>query len=201
MTRYIRGGIAALLLLLSPAPASAQMSGFSEADAKELASYRLTMETVKKVQAATTAMIEGMREDPRFKRYQEIEAELEALDKKEVPTDADLARMEALEKEREELQNVSPLNLDSAESLDGMEASVTRSPVLSKALAEVGLAPREYVKFLMAMIQTSIAVGFKKAGMLKELPPGVTPENVAFIEANEAELRAMQAEFQRLLAR
>ena len=51
---------------------------------------------------------------------------------------------------------------------------------------------------MMALVQASIAAGFKKSGMLKELPAGVNPENVKFVEEHEAELRAMQEKLNKL---
>jgi hypothetical protein len=60
------------------------------------------------------------------------------------------------------------------------------------------MAPREYAKFWLAFIQAAFAHGFKKSGMLKELPPDVNPENVRFIDEHAAEIEAMQKEFQAL---
>ena len=200
MKKHTRWAVAALMAL-APAALVAQGAGLSSADAQEMASYRLTMDTVKKVQVATKAMIDGLQQDPEFQKLRKLQAEMEALERKEEPTGAEIARLEALGQQREALEEAHELNLGNADSLDGMEAAVERSPVLSKALAQTGLAPREYAKFMMAMIQASITAGFKKAGMLKELPAGVNPENVKFVEEHEAELRAMQAEFERMVGK
>jgi len=51
---------------------------------------------------------------------------------------------------------------------------------------------------MISMLQSAIAAGMKKAGMLKDLPPGVSAENVKFVEEHEAELKALQKEFQAL---
>lgn len=201
MSKLIRGGLAACVSVLASTALLAQGTGLSAADAKEMEYYRLTMETVKQVHAATRAMIDGLQQDPDFQKLRKLQAEIAALEAKEELTDAETARLETLEQQREALEGTHELNLGNADSLDGMEAAVKRSPVLSKALASTGLAPREYAKFMMAMIQASITAGFKKAGMLKELPAGVNPENVKFVEEHEAELRAMQAEFEKLLGK
>lgn len=181
-----------------PGALAAQGAKLAAADARELASYRLTMETVKKVQTATRLMVTELRKDPTFQRQMKLEAEIEALSKKEELTGAEQERLTALEEEKERLEESSELNLGSATSLDEMEASVKKMPVVASALARAGLSPREYGTFMMAMIQASMVAGFRKAGMIKELPRDVNPENVKFVEEHEAELKAMQAEFEAL---
>ena len=198
MKQFIRCTLAALVLTANPVSLSAQTTSLSEADQKELASYRLTMDTIKKVETATLTMIAEMKKDPRFQKLAQIDAELEALGKKEEPTDAEIERMTALAEQKEQLESTAELNLDLAGSLDALEASVKKTPILAKSIEQAGLTPREYAKTMMALIQASIAAGFKKAGMLKELPPGVNPENVTFVEEHEAELRAMQQQFEKM---
>jgi hypothetical protein len=198
MTLHLRTAVVALLVTTMPGAPVAQDPQLAAADAKELASYRLTMETVQKVQTATRAMITALRNDPKFQRQLKVEAEIEALRKKDELTEAEQQRLLALEEEKEQLEESTDLNLGSATSLDEMEASLKKSPVVANALAQAGLAPREYGTFIMAMIQASMAAGFRKAGMIKELPKGVNPENVKFVEEHEAELKAMQAEFEAL---
>lgn len=198
MTLHLRTAVVALLVTTIPGAPAAQDPQLAAADAKELASYRLTMETVKKVQTATRAMITELRNDPKFQRQLKVEAEIEALRKKDELTEAEQQRLLALEEEKEQLEESTDLNLGSATSLDEMEASLKRSPVVANALAQARLAPREYGTFIMAMIQASMAAGFRKAGMIKELPKDVNPENVKFVEEHEAELKAMQAEFEKM---
>jgi hypothetical protein len=198
MTQHIRCSITTLLVSLMPSLMWAQGAQPADADAKELASYRLTMDTLRKVEVASRAMVAAAKQDPRFQKLQKIQAELEALEKKEELTDADVERMEALEAQKEELEASTDLDLGSADSLDEMEANIAKSPMVAKALQQAGLTPREYSKFMMAMVQAAFAAGFKKAGMLKELPAGVNPDNVKFVEEHEAELKAMQAEFEKM---
>lgn len=198
MKHHTRTAVVALLVTAMPAALAAQGAKLAAADARELASYRLTMETVRKVQTATRSMVAELKKDPKFQRQMKLEADIERLNKKEELTEAEQERLAALEEEKERLEESSELNLGSATSLDEMEASVKKMPVVANALARAGLSPREYGTFMMAMIQASMVAGFKKAGMIKEVPRDVNPDNVKFVEEHEAELKAMQAEFEAL---
>ena len=142
--RFIRCTLTALLAAAIPVSLHAQTSGFSPADEKELASYRLTMDTVNKLETATLAMIEEMKKDPRYQKLAKIQAEMEALEKKEEPTDADIERMQALEEEKEALESAVDLNLTAAGSLDAMEASVKKTPILARSVEQAGLTPRSH---------------------------------------------------------
>lgn len=198
MKHHARTAVVAFLVTAMPAALAAQGAKLAAADARELASYRLTMETVRKVQTATRSMVAELKKDPKFQRQMKLEADIELLNKKAELTGAEQERLAALEEEKERLEESSELNLGSATSLDEMEASVKKMPVVANALARAGLSPREYGTFMMAMIQASMVAGFKKAGMIKEVPRDVNPDNVKFVEEHEAELKAMQAEFEAL---
>ena len=200
MTHTVRRGIVALLLTSMVSGLSAQGARPSDADLKEIAAYKLTMETVEKVKVATRAMIAEIKKDPKYQRLLKLEAEIEALEKKDDRTEAEDANLAALNEEKEKLESASdgPLSLGQANSLSEMEANIRKSPAIANALQSAGMSPREYSTFMMAMIQASMVAGFKKAGMMKELPKDVNPENVKFIEEHEAELKAMQAEFEKL---
>ena len=200
MKHTIRRGVVALLLVSMIAGVSAQGTRPPDADLKEIASYKLTMETVEKVKVATRAMIAEIKKDPKYQQLLKLEAEIEALEKKDDRTDAEDAKLAALNEDKEKLESASdgPLSLGQANSLSEMEANIRKSPPIANALQSAGMSPREYSTFMMAMIQASMVAGFKKAGMMKELPKDVNPENVKFIEEHEAELKAMQAEFEKL---
>ena len=195
-----RRGVVALLLLSMISGVSAQGARPSDADLKDVANYKLTMETVEKVKVATRAMIAEIKKDPKYQRLMKLEAEIDALEKKDDRTEAEDAKLAALNEEKEKLESASdgPLSLGQANSLSEMEANIRKSPPIANALQSAGMSPREYSTFMMAMIQASMVAGFKKAGMMKELPKDVNPENVKFIEEHEAELKAMQAEFEKL---
>ena len=193
-------GIVALLVISMVSGLAAQGARPSDADLKEIANYKLTMETVEKVKVATRAMITEIKKDPKYQQLLKLEAEIDALEKKDPRTEADDEKLAALNEEKEKLESASdgPLSLGQANSLSEMEANIRKSPPIANALQSAGISPREYATFMMAMIQASMVAGFKKAGMMKELPKDVNPENVKFIEEHEAELKAMQAEFEKL---
>lgn len=199
MTYRIRYTTALLACCLLPSALWAQGAQSSDPDAKELASYRLTMETLKKVETAGRVLLTMAKQDPRFQKLQKVEAEIDALENKEEMTEADMQRMEALQAQKDQLeQAMDEPGLSDAKTLDEMEANLKKSSMFSTALQQAGLTPREYSKFMMAMVQAAFAAGFKKAGMLKELPPGVNPDNVKFVEEHEADLKAMQAGFEKM---
>ena len=200
MAHTVRRGVLALLLVSMISGVSAQGQRPSDADLKEIAKYQLSMETVEKVKVATRAMIAEIKKDPKYQRLLKLEAEIDALEKKDDRTEAEDAKLAALNEEKEKLESSSdgPLSLGQANSLTEMEANIRKSPPIANALQSAGMSPREYATFMMAMIQASMVAGFKKAGMMKELPKDVNPENVKFVEAHEAELKAMQAEFEKL---
>lgn len=167
-------------------------------DVKEIASYRLTMEAVRKVEVATRAMIAEMKADPRIQARMKLEAEIETLEKKDELTDAEQEQLDALVERRERMDAEQDLGFGNAQSLVEMEARIQKFPPMANGLRKAGMSPREYATFMMAMVQAAMVAGFKKAGMLKELPPDVNPENVRFVEEHEAELKAMQAEWEKL---
>ena len=192
--------ITALILTgaLSTSSPAAQATLQADRDMKEIASYRLSMDTVKKVDAAMRAMFDEMARDPRFQASIKLEAELKALNEKEERTEAEDRRIEELERERETMRSENPFNLDSANTLSEMEAQVQKVPPMANALRSAGLTPREYSKFMLAMLQAGMAAGMKKSGLIKELPKDFPAENVKFIEDHEAELAALQRQWQEL---
>jgi hypothetical protein len=197
MHSCIRSTVAGLLIITMVVGVAGQSAPQADADAKEIAAYRLTMDTLKKVQVATRAMVEEMKKDPKLQKGMKLEAEIKALQQKEELTEAEQARLDALREEREQLET-DDTNLGNAQSLSEMEARIKRFPAMSNGLRQAGLSPREYATFMLAMVQAAMVAGFKKSGMLKELPKDVNAENVKFIEEHEAELKAMQAEFEKL---
>src|SRR5689334_6285955 len=83
-----------------PLHAAAQkQSATDAADEQELKQYRLSLDTLRKVDAAFDTFWAVMQNDPRFKAQAAAKRELEALKKKEEPTEADEQRIEALEKQ------------------------------------------------------------------------------------------------------
>lgn len=192
--------ITALILTaaLSTSSPATQATPQADRDMKEIASYRLSMDTVKKVDVAMRAMFDEMAKDPRFQASIKLEAELQALNEKEERTEAEDRRIEELEREKEKIDSENPFDLGSANTLSEMEAQVQKLPPMANALRSAGLTPREYSKFMLAMLQAGMAAGMKKSGLIKELPKDFPAENVQFMLDHEAELTAMQKRWQEL---
>jgi hypothetical protein len=199
-----------LFVFAASIPLSAQ-GGLSAADEKELASYRLSMATVKKVGAAMQAMADEMGQDPQFQRIAKLESEIDAieaqvekLNEKDELTPADesrieglTAQLEKLQEQKERLEDENPDNsMSKARTITEMEEGVRKVPVMVRGLERAGLTPREYAKFMLAMLQASMVYGFSQGKVdYAKLPPGVNPENVKFVAEHQAELQAMQKEF------
>jgi hypothetical protein len=207
MNTYIRPTLAALMVVSIVAAPHAQTTAFSAADTKELASYRLTMETAKKIYALMRAAAQEMASDPKAQALQKTKAQIEALSKKEELTDAESDRLEKLQQQAEEQEdaldaaNDDGLNLNDAKDLNEMEARIKANPRFQAALTKGGLTAREFSKYVIASLMAGMVAGFQKSGMLKELPAelkAVNPENVKFVLDHEKELAAMQQEMEKL---
>ena len=207
MKPYIRVVMLAASMIVSLIAAPhAQSSGFSAADSKELASYRLTMETTKKVDALMRSVMQEMASDPKVQALQKTKAEIEALSKKEELTDPESERLEKLETLAEQQEDAldqatGAMNLNTAQNLNEMEAAIKANPRLMGALGKAGLTARDYSKYMVASLMAGMVAGFQKSGVLKDLPKElkeVNPENVKFILEHEAELAAMRREMEKL---
>ena len=205
MKPYIQSVLLTSMILSLISAPNAQSSGFSAADSKELASYRLTMETTKKVYALMRAVMQDMASDPKFQALQKTKAEIETLSKKEELTDAESQRLEKLqmqvEQQEDALEQATGLTLNDAENLNEMEAAFKGNPRLVGALSKAGLTARDYSKYILASLMAGMVAGFQKSGVLKELPKElkeVNPDNVKFILEHEAEIAAMQKEIGKL---
>ena len=180
----------------------AQGSGLSAADSKELASYRLTMENIRKMQTAMRAMMEEARKDPKYQAIMKLNAEIDALEKKEELTDAEAERLEALRQKKEEAEDAlddQGMDMDRAKTLDDMEAQIKKFAPMARALNSAGISPREFSKMMMTMLMAGMVASFQKSGLLKELPKDlkeIHPDNVKFMIDHEAELAAMTKEWQ-----
>lgn len=195
------------MIVTAVAPSNAQSPGFSAADSKELASYRLTMETTKKVYGMMRSILQDMEGDPKFQALKKTKADIEALSKKDELTDAESERLEKLrtlaEEQQEALDNQvgDGMNLNGAQNLNDMERAIKANPQFMTALNKAGLTPRDYSKFMLASMMAAMVAGFQKSGVIKELPPDlkeVHPDNVKFMVEHEAELAAMQKEMESL---
>ena len=189
---------AVLCSLLAVLPAFPQQPA-TDADTREIAMYRLTLDGLRKVMNVNRALVQQLAQDPKAREAAAIEKEIAALEEKDDLPDADQKRLDALRAKLDELEQAgeNPLGGES-KSLEDMEARIRSYPPLMQALKKEGMTPRDYGKFWLAFIQASFVQGFKKSGMLKELPPDVNPENVKFVEEHAAEIAAMQKEFESL---
>lgn len=190
-------------LCVCAAPLAAQtIPGTDDPDFKEVVAYQLTMPKVQKMMQATRNFAEAIKNDPRFKRQQAIEAELDKLREKEEPTEADGARIEKLEAELEELENSTDLAGDNNRTLSELAAAMNKEPMMAKAFAAAGVDAREYAKFMLAYMQAGMVHGMMKSGMVKEVPKNlaasVNMDNVKFVAEHEKELEALMKEFEAL---
>ena len=135
-----------------------------------------------------------------------LEKQLEPLEAKDELSDAESAKVESLNEQIEKLRErkeqaedamqQSAPNMNNAQSLDDMERGIAAFAPMARALKREGLAPREYAKFMLAMLQAGMIHGFSQGKVdYAKLPAGVNPENIKFIAAHKAELDAMQQEF------
>ncbi len=186
----------AVVLSLSCASLAAAQASTANADLAEITSYKLTMPVLKQVVAATRNLVAAMKADPRFQQMATLEAERARLEAKEEPTDADLERMEKLDEEMDRLGDGVDNFLGGNKSLDEMEAAARRDPMVSGAMKSAGISAREYAKFFAAYMQAAMISGFKKAGMVKEMPKEANLDNIKFIEEHAAEIEGFMKEFE-----
>ena len=209
MRRVVSFFVSGLFAAATCMPLLAQSKG----DEKELAAYTLTLPTLKKVVAAMRAMSEEMMNDPKYKLLMKFDAQIDALEKeleplqaKDEPTEAEQAKMESLaeqiqkardsKEQAEEAMSIDGANMNNAQTLDDMERSIAQVAPMARALKREGLSPRDYAKFTLAMLQAGMIHGFSQGNVdYAKLPAGVNPENIKFIAAHKAELDAMQQEF------
>jgi hypothetical protein len=181
-----------MLVLTIAAPlthAQVRRAAANDPDTAELAAYRLNTATLQKVVVAMQYFQKALENDPKYKSYMAAQQELKALQKKDDPTEADERRIDELEQQLEKAS--TEMDGGDAKTLADMERGIARMPYMPDALARAGLTPREYAKFTLSMLQAGMVAGMKKAGMMRELPPGVSIENVQFMIDHEKEIAAL----------
>ena len=77
-----------------------------------------------------------------------------------------------------------------SDSLSDMAARLDAIPGVPAALAKTGLGSREYIVFGLAAFQAGMGAWALTEGQ-GQLPPGVSPENVAFYQAHETEFQQL----------
>jgi len=187
-------------MLSAQAQAQPQDRAEIDRDVQELRIYKLTMGKVRQMATATLAYAQAQSRDPRVQARRQREKELSALEAKSE------ARLTAAEqKRREELR--TKLEAEDAEAarrgddeepktLSDMARRIDREPDLASAIRSAGLTSREYSMLTLTFFNAMFAHSMKKAGTIKELPADILPENLAFIQANEAELNQIYAQLQ-----
>jgi hypothetical protein len=80
-----------------------------------------------------------------------------------------------------------------SKNLDQMVANIQKYPEAVAAIRQNGMSPREYAVCMMTLMETAMAVGFKKAGTYKEYPPQiletVSKANLDFAEQHWDEIQ------------
>ena len=85
MTQTFRIALGLCTALFVVVPTFAQLPGANDPDAKELATYQLTVPALTKVLQASKNLAESAKNDPRFKKQAALKAELKKLEAKEEP--------------------------------------------------------------------------------------------------------------------
>ena len=181
------------------AQAATQDRGEIDRDVQELRTYQLTMPKVRQMTAATLAYAQAQSRDPRAQARRQREKELTALEAiSRNLTEAEQKRLEELRAKLEAEDAEAARRGDDQEpkTLGDMARRIDREPDLANAIRSAGLTTREYSLLTLSFFNAMFAHGMKKAGTIKELPADILPENVAFIQANEAELNQIFAELQ-----
>jgi hypothetical protein len=179
-------------LVAADAGAQTRRPAQNDPDMAELAAYRLTTATLQKVTTATRALGQALENDPKYKGYMAAQKELKALEAKDDPTPAEQQRIEVLERQIEQMSGA--MENGDAQTLAEMERKIGSMPHMAEALAKAGLSSREYAKFNLALIQAGFVAGMKRAGQLRQVPPGVSMENVQFILDHEKEIAELTAQ-------
>ena len=191
-----------IVLLFFTTPLAAQtLPGTDDPDYKEILAYRLTVPAMQRMAQAARNLAVAARTDPRFKRQQAIEAEIEKLRSKEERSEADEDRIEKLETELKQLQE-SVFSAENTKTLSDMAAALKKEPIVAKAFADAGVEPREFAKFMLAYLQAGMIHGMMKSGQIKEVPKNlagsVNMDNVKFVAEHEKEFEAFAKEMQAL---
>lgn len=83
-------------------------------------------------------------------------------------------------------------------SMAEVTSLIEGEPQFRRAIEDAGLTVRDYMLISLAFMQSMMAHEFQRQGYIQELPPEVSPENVAFIRDNEQELQPLIEELNRL---
>ena len=188
------------MAVLVAGQAAGQIPGANDPDARELAAYKLTLPVLKQVVTATRNLATAAKNDPRFKRQAALKAEIKKLEDKEEMTEADDERVEKLRDELDKLDDSIMPSANANQTLAQMDAAMRKEPAFAKAIADAGLTPREYVKFLFAYMTAGMVAGMMESGVIKDVPKelqaSINMENIKFIQTHKKELEAFTKELE-----
>ncbi len=85
----------------------------------------------------------------------------------------------ALKRQMDDDNSKNPSN-----TIAGSVATIEKYPPVVNALKSAGLPPRDFVVMTYTLINSAAAVHMKRAGVMKEYPDSVLPDNVTFVEKN-----------------
>ena len=181
-----------LVCLLAASPLSAGQA-YADADLKELSTYTLTMDTIYKINRVMQNYATEIKKDPRFAQLLRVQAEIEALKKKDERTEAEDQKLEALEAQERQIdeQTPNPLSLNDAGTLNDWSAKLQKDRVVAAALQKEGMTATAFSRAFAALIQAGLAAGLQKAG-IKQTPEGTNPANVKLLIDHEAEIARLQ---------
>jgi hypothetical protein len=145
---------------------------------------------------SSTISAQGARrkaaDDPDMKELAAYTLTMDALNKVDA---ANKAMIAAIQKN----PSLKPKDDDAggdAKTLSDMERKINSMPVMASALKQSGISARDYAKFTMAMMQASFAEVAKqmsaKSGKPFQVPDGVNPANITFVEQHQADLKKME---------
>ena len=80
---------------------------------------------------------------------------------------------------------------DAPEMAAALQRRLEGDAALGAALFAADITAHDYAAFAIALFAARLAHGFMKSGAMRRVPPGVAADNVAFIDAHEAEVVAL----------
>ena len=153
------------------------------ADDRELMQYRLTPEVLTKAEAVASAFSANVARDPRMKRRFDAQKEIAVLEDKDTLTEAEQARLDALQ----EIVGDDPIDLGiNGGSLSEISAQLQKIAPMAAALTSAGMAPRDMAKFVVTAVQAAMIGGLQGRGI--PIPAGPAGDNIRFVMANQASI-------------
>lgn len=180
--------LAAAALGLPALHVSAQ-STTSDADVREIQNYRLTLATLRKVEVVTNELSAWAKTNPEAQAHVRLQAAIDSLSKKDELTEAEQARLEKLEEQRDKAESEEK----DADDMDftQMAAEIQKWKPAADALRKAEITAREYLVFNFALLEAWMYALLRKQGTSTEIPKDVNRENLKFVEQNYALIEAM----------